>query len=203
MSWTDYLVSKNVFLAHCWSTCTGSSRYKDLSIEERIKNVLNHLPTELPCSTIQQNDTIHFDYLKGPVNFFGPIGVIIAPGIITSANAEDAGFPAMDDSSEQPSQTDIDVDSLEKAITNRSPNKYNEIRVQNYDCIGVFYCMDDVSFISQVISAPRLFSTIKPFSIKCFKLCLGNLYNVSVDVKTDRIDISNTPTSIHTLYNCN
>jgi hypothetical protein len=88
----NILISKKVFIAHCWSTCTGNSKHLHLDLNQKIINAIKGIP-EVCCSSIQSGDTIHYNSDSGPCNFWEPIRVIIMPGLITLAKVGDAATP--------------------------------------------------------------------------------------------------------------
>jgi hypothetical protein len=201
MNSIETFISEDVFLAHCWSTCTGSSPYSNLCLLEKIKNVMTIRP-EISCSTIKKGDTINYDSNTGPNNFWGPIGVIIKPGTIVLANPKDAGSPSAN------TNNPIEIPSckLLTAIKNRSQFEYNEIRCCQYECIGLFYCLDDILFLKAVIpNCFQFYNFTKKFNVKYYQLSKGLLKEVKFDSSDNLFHLvnntNNTNVSIDNLYN--
>jgi hypothetical protein len=200
MNLTETLISKNVFLVHCWSTCTGMSRFSNLGIYQKIANFVKGIP-EACCSSIRKNDTINFDSEAGPCNFFGPVGAIICPGVITLAHAQDAGTPQDVNGYRTTNDVDISREVLEHAIDNRDINEYNEICVRKYRCLGLFYCLDDQNFLKAVVGdCSTFYYQTMAHNLPYYKMIKGELFKVSFSCGAGFQPDKNSPKCAGDLY---
>jgi hypothetical protein len=198
----DVLIDKSAFLAHCFleEGGNGNTFSAGRNLFERIDDCFNN-KLELPCSTIHKGDTLIY---LGRTNFFGPVGIILEPGIITYASSVDGGT-SVDKYSERvypsgwtPPATKTQI---EQAITERHDNSHNEFFIKDYSVCGLFITFDDREFLLQNIgSEEKFYEKTKHLNVNYYFLQKGELFLCEFDNASKQFFNGKGPVSISDLY---
>lgn len=141
----DVLIKNDALLVHCagYAKMVGNAHTNQLGYLERLQ-VAAEGDLELACSTVREGDWTSIAEIR---NYTGPCGLVLRPigeNAITYAWHKDAGTSIGENGRRAGISADALVFPLDRAISCRAADTYNEVGVLGYEVLGIF--MDRLQF---------------------------------------------------------
>lgn len=150
----------------------GSCISISASVLDRILATINS-STTICCSSFSPGDSLR--------NMFSPAGLILANGEVVAADDFDLGSWMGSDCNRECCENSASIEmQVENAIKNRSSTYLNEFLVKDHKMLGIYLCLEDISYLrGQIGDFSSFYSSISAIGIEIFGIKNGNIYKIN------------------------